>query len=180
MTLLEKATRIMLEAHAGQHRKTDNSPYVVHPIMVAIKLAKAGFGDKIIAAGLLHDVLEDTKYPEIKIKKELGNEVLKIVQAVSEDKNLPSWEERKSKYLKQVAKSSLSAKAVSIADKIHNLESILASYQIMGNKLWGKFTRGKEQKIKLEKELLKMFKKNWHHPLINEYAKLIKQVEKLK
>lgn len=170
----------MLEAHAGQVRKTDNSPYFVHPIMVALKLAKYKFPDEVIAAGLLHDVLEDTKFPASRIKKEVGIKVLQMVQALSEDKALPNWEERKIKYLNQVAKSSLAIKAVSLADKIHNLESILDGYAVMGKKLWSKFTRGKEQKIKMEKTLLKMFKKNWRHPLINEYAKLINKVAKLK
>ncbi len=179
ITLIEKATRIMLEAHAGQKRKTDDSPYVVHPIMTAIKLAKHKFPDEVIAAGLLHDVLEDTKYPAAKIKKELGDKVLKIVQTVSEDKSLPSWEERKLKYIARVKAGNSAAKAVSIADKIHNLESILAGHRTMGAKIWNKFTRGKNKKIWLESQMLKMFKSNWKHPMINEYTKLIKQVKKL-
>ena len=169
----------MIEAHAGQKRKTDDSPYVVHPIMTALKLAKYKFPEEVVAAGLLHDVLEDTTYPTAKIKKELGNRVLKIIQAVSEDKNMSSWEERKLKYITQVKKNGVAAKAVSIADKIHNLESILAGHKVMGKKIWNKFTRGKDKKIWLESKMLAMFKSTWRHPLISEYAKLIKQVKKL-
>jgi len=68
---------------------------------------------------------------------------------------------------------------VAAADKVHNLESLLIAYKEQGPALWKKFNRGKEQKLWFENEVLKMLKRTWHHPLVNEYEKLIKQVEKL-
>ena len=91
--IIEKAIRVSAEAHKKQTRKADNQPYIVHPVMVALKLAKYGFLDKVIAATLIHDVLEDTEYPEEKLKEALGDEVLEIIKAVTNDDSLP-WEEK--------------------------------------------------------------------------------------
>lgn len=176
--ILQKATEIMILAHGDQKRKTDGSPYIIHTIMVALKLSQAGFSDEIVAAGLTHDVLEDTDFPEEKLKQELGNETWQIVKDLSEDKSL-EWEDRKIKYIQTIKNSSLGAKAVSICDKIHNLENLIDTHQALGSKIWNKFNRGKEKKMWFEKEMLEMFENNWSHPLIKDYQKLIQQVEKL-
>lgn len=168
----------MLEAHKNQTRKTDGSPYIFHPQAVADKLSKLGCKEEIIAAALLHDVLEDTDFGAEKLRQELGEEVYKIVLALSEDKNL-EWEERKQKYINTIAASSEDVKFVSIADKIHNLESLINIHKSMGADIWKKFNRGKEKKMWFENELLHVFKKTWDHPLVKEYENLIKQAKKL-
>jgi len=178
MNLIEKATRIAVKSHKNQTRKGDDLPYIIHPFMVAIKLAKYGFLEETIAAALVHDVLEDTDFPEKELKKELGDKVLKIVKSVTNDETLV-WEEKKKKYIETVKKGSIESKAVATADKIHNLESLLTAYEEQGPKIWQKFNRGKEQKVWFEKEMLKMLKETWQHPLINEYESLLKKETKL-
>lgn len=69
---------------------------------------------------------------------------------------------------------------MAVANKIHNLESLLITYKVQGSELWKKFNRGKEQKLWFEKEVLKMLKETWKHPLIKEYERLINQETKLK
>ena len=179
MNIIEKATRIAVEAHEGQRRKGDDLPFIIHPFMVALKLAKYNFPDKVIAAALAHDILEETKYPEEELRKELGNEVAEIVKAVTNE-NIPDWEEKKKKYVESVRKSSEDAKAVSVADKIHNLESLLIAYAEQGPAVWKKFNRGKEQKMWFENKVLKMLKDTWQHPLIEEYEHLLEQTKELK
>jgi len=144
--------------------------------MVALKLQKYNFSDEIIAAALTHDILEDTDYPQDKLKEELGEDVLEIVKAVTNDDSLP-WEEKKEKYVETVKNGPLGAKAVALADKIHNLESLLIAYEEQGSEMWKKFNRGKDQKIWFEKKVLQMLKETWDHPLISEYEKLI-EIEK--
>ena len=178
MNIIEKATRIAVEAHEGQRRKGDDLPFIIHPFMVALKLAKYNFPDKVIAAALAHDILEETKYPEEELRKELGNEVAEIVKAVTNE-NIPDWEEKKKKYVESVRKSSEDAKAVSVADKIHNLESLLIAYAEQGPAVWKKFNRGKEQKMWFENKVLKMLKDTWQHPLIEEYEHLLEQAKEL-
>lgn len=172
--IIEKAARIAIEAHKDQIRKGDGLPYIIHPFMVALKLAKYNFSDTVIAAALVHDVLEDTDYPDTKLGTELGEEVLEIVQSVTNDDSLP-WEEKKKKYIESVRNSSEGAKAVALADKIHNVESLLEAYDKQGSKIWDKFNRGKEQKLWFESEVLNMLKETWHHPLIEKYENLLEQ-----
>ncbi len=178
MELLAKAHRLMLKAHGKQVRKTDGSPYVVHPMMVAKKLARLGFSDEVIAAAFVHDVLEDTDYSEKQLRQELGDKVVDIILPLTEDKSL-EWEKRKEKYINDVKNANSETKAVSIADKIHNLESIIETHKTMGANIWTKFNRGKEQKMWFEHEMLKALQESWDHPLIAEYEQLLKQVEKL-
>ena len=74
MNIEEKAKIFAIEAHKGQVRKSQKEkPMIIHPINVANILKEAGFDENVVAAGFLHDVVEDTKYTEediLKIKKE--------------------------------------------------------------------------------------------------------------
>lgn len=178
MNLTEKAIQIAVLAHGQQKRKTDDMLYFVHPIMTALKLYLYNFPEKVVAAGLIHDVLEDTDYPEDRLRQELGDEVVDIIIPVTENKSL-EWEDRKQRYIEAVKNAPWETKAVSIADRIHNLETLLAVHAKQGPAMWQKFTRGRDKKVWMEKELLKMFKHTWKNPMIDEYEKLVKQMEKL-
>lgn len=177
--LIDKAARIASEAHEGQ-RRVDGPPYISHPATVALMLAKHGFSDVVVAAALVHDVLEDTKYPAAQLEEELGEEVLKIVRAVSEDKNL-SWKERKVAYLKSLREGPEGARAVSVADKIHNLTSLLAIHEREGVNTWVIFRQPYEEKLWFEEEMLKLLKEVLGgHPLVGEYEKLVEEMRCLK
>lgn len=178
MDVLETAACIAVAAHKEQVRKTDSTPYVVHPFMVAFTLKSHNFSSEVIAAALVHDVLEDTDVTEAILRGKLGDEVTDIVVAVTEDKDL-AWHDRKKKYIGSVQNGSENVKAVSIADKIHNLESLLDGYAQQGPALWEKFSKGKKEKLWFEHELLKMFQETWDHPLVAEYEALVKKMEAL-
>ena len=178
MELIEKAEKIAREAHEGQLRKTDGSPYIDHPIAVADIVKQHGFSDAVVAAALVHDVLEDTSMTEDELRDALGDEVVAIVAAVSEDKDLP-WEERKQQYVEQVAAAGESVWAVSVADKIHNAQSIIDYHKVAGAALWEKFNRGKEKKLWIENLLLEKLKEKWNHPMLKEYSELLTQIELL-
>jgi (p)ppGpp synthase/HD superfamily hydrolase len=176
--VIEKAVRISVLAHKNQIRKGDGLPCIIHPFMVALKLAKYNFPESVIAAALTHDVLEDTDFGEENLKEELGEEVYEIVKSVTNDDSLP-WEEKKMKYVETVRAGSNGAKAVAVADKIHNIESLIIAYEEQGVDLWKNFTRGKEKKIWFESEVLKMLKESWNHPLIEIYENLLDQEREL-
>lgn len=178
MTLTEQALAIALRAHGGQVRKTDDSPYIIHPIMVSQLLARHGFSDVVCAAALVHDVLEDTNVAEEALRAALGEEVVQIVLKVTEDKSL-RWEERKQQYCDVVRAGSEAVKAVSIADKIHNLESLLDAYDRHGQALWQAFNRGKTEKLWFEENMLGMLKESWEHPLVLRYEALVLKMREL-
>ena len=178
VNIIEKAMRVAAKGHEGQMRKEEAIPYLSHPASVAIKLAKHGFPDIVIAAALVHDVLEDTGMTREEFRTKLGEEVLVIVEQLSEDKSLP-WEDRKMRYIETIGKADETVKAVSIGDKIHNAESMLIAYGIQKDELWKLFTRGKEKQLWFMREMLTMFERTWKHPLVDEYRMLVERVSRL-
>lgn len=178
MELTEKALRIAVTAHKDQVRKSDGSPYIVHPIMVGMLLADQGFAEPVVAAGFVHDVLEDTDMTVQELTQELGSEVATYVTAVSEDTSL-QWEARKEQYADNVAAAPEGAKAVCIADKIHNAQSILHDYETKGATVWEVFNRGKEKKLWFEELVYEKVSATWQHPLLQQYRDCIDRLQQL-
>ena len=77
--LIERALQVAVAAHKEQVRKSDDTPYVVHPIMVSRIVERHGFPAEVIAAALVHDVLEDTAVSEPVLQAALGERVVAIV-----------------------------------------------------------------------------------------------------
>ena len=82
MGFIEKAYDLAEEMHRGQLRKS-GEPYLIHPMAVAEILAELGMDEETIAAGLLHDVVEDTSYTTEELAKNFGDEVADLVDGVT-------------------------------------------------------------------------------------------------
>ncbi len=82
ISLIEKAYKIAYDAHKDQVRKS-GEPYIIHPLCVAIILADLELDKETIAAGLLHDVVEDTIMTEEEIEREFGSDVVLLVDGVT-------------------------------------------------------------------------------------------------
>ena len=80
--MIEKAYKVAAEAHKDQKRKS-GEPYIIHPLCVAIILADLEMDKETIAAGLLHDVVEDTVMTLDELTKEFGPEVAFLVDGVT-------------------------------------------------------------------------------------------------
>ncbi len=80
--LIEQALAAAAEAHAGQERKS-GEPYITHPIAVALIIAELGMPDTVVAAALLHDVVEDTEFSLDRVEREFGSEVAMMVDGVT-------------------------------------------------------------------------------------------------
>ncbi len=127
--LLLKALRFSAEKHRDQRRKDRNaSPYINHPIQVAHVLWEIGqVRDVITLSGaLLHDTLEDTNATAEEIRQLCGEEVLALVQEVTDDKKL-SKVQRKRQQIEQAPHKSKRAKELKLADKICNVSDIAHS-----------------------------------------------------
>lgn len=99
--MIHEAIYFAAKAHDGQKRKGTAMPYVVHPFEVAAILMEEGAAEEVVAAGLLHDTVEDTAVTAADIREKFGPRVEALVLACSEEKDLP-WEERKGRMLARV------------------------------------------------------------------------------
>ena len=79
MGLFEEAAHLAVDAHAGSVRKGDGSPYVFHPFEVAAIVAGVSRDEEVIAAALLHDVVEDTSFSAEELRRRFGNRVADLV-----------------------------------------------------------------------------------------------------
>ena len=104
--------------HAGQTRDLDDLPFVTHPLEVACLLHEAGYSDEVVAAGVLHDVLEDTDAERAELESRFGNRVADLVEAVSDDPSIEDDTERKAALRLQVARAGECAAVVFAADKV--------------------------------------------------------------
>ena len=87
ITLIEKAYEVAHSAHEGQFRKSGD-PYIIHPLYVAIILAGLEMDKETIAAGILHDVVEDTTLTKEQVEERFGKDVALLVDGVTKLKKL--------------------------------------------------------------------------------------------
>lgn len=143
MIVKEKAKEFAIKAHVGQIRKSDPiKPMIIHPINVGNILEEYGFDDNVVAAGYLHDVVEDTKYTQEDIKKEFGDDIASLVCGASEPDKSLSWEERKTHTINEIKNLDIRHKAVVCADKISNLEDLRILFETKGEYDFSAFKRG--------------------------------------
>ena len=123
--MILKATEFAANKHKGQYRKGNlNTPYINHPIKVAYVLERIGVTDvEVLAAALLHDVVEDTDATHSDIQNVFNKKVADIVLEVSDDKEKPKAE-RKASQINNAPNLSYEAKLIRIADKICNVQDV--------------------------------------------------------
>lgn len=142
---INKAIIFAAKAHEGQYRKSTNIPYITHPFAVGMLLQQEKCSEEVIAAGILHDTIEDTDVSYEELVEHFGETIAQLVQAVSEnDKSLP-WEERKQRTINAISEASTAEIQIIIADKLHNLQSIRADLEIQGEDVWLRFNSGKQE-----------------------------------
>ena len=124
MHLIDTARKLARRAHAGQTRKDGVTPYIEHPLAVAATLSGYGYDDETVAAGLLHDVIEDTDVNVAELDAAVGTRVRELVEAASEPDKSLSWRERKTATLAHLPTQELAAQRVIAADKLDNVRSI--------------------------------------------------------
>ena len=114
--------------HAGQKR-TDGIPFVTHPVEVACLLHEAGYSDDVVAAGVLHDVIEETDANQGELEERFGSNVADLVAAVSDDPSIEDDARRKAALREQVAQAGECAAAVFAADKISKARELRVSVE---------------------------------------------------
>lgn len=127
---LEKARN----AHAGQVRNGSGGlPYIEHPVAVAALLDEHGYAEEVLAAALLHDVVEDSETTLEELREPFGAEVAGMVGALSDDESIDSYRERKAEHRERVAAAGGGAHAIYGADKLTNTRTLRGAYEDEGD-----------------------------------------------
>jgi (p)ppGpp synthase/HD superfamily hydrolase len=143
--LVELAIEVAARAHAGQVRKATDIPYISHPYTVGMMLARAGMPEEVVAAGILHDTVEDTPLSLEYLHEKFGDKIAAIVDGCSEPDKSMSWEERKEHTLHYLRTAPWEVRVVSCVDKLHNLRTIAAEHARVGERVWDRFKRGRKE-----------------------------------
>ena len=114
------------ECHAAQTREVDAAPFILHPLEVAMLLHGRGYDDEVVAAGVLHDVVEKTTATVDDLTARFGSRVASLVAAVSEPRGIDAYGARKAALRDQVAHASAEAQAIYAADKLAKARELCA------------------------------------------------------
>ncbi|CEG27068.1 metal dependent phosphohydrolase [Bacillus sp. B-jedd] len=171
MNMIEKAFRVAGEAHDGQYRKLTKTPYITHPATVGIILQKYGYGEELIAAGILHDTAEDTDVTLEMIEMDFGSKVAEIVAGCSEPDKSLSWEERKEHTIEFLKGAPIEIRAVACADKLHNVRSIRYDVEKSGEEVWNRFKRGREKQEWYYRSLVESLGQQSSFEMLDEFAR---------
>ena len=145
--MFDKAIIFATKAHSGSFRKGTKTPYIVHPLEAAAIVATITNDEEVLAAAVLHDVVEDTEFGVEDIRREFGERVAGLVASEREDKreDLPSadtWKIRKQETLDYLeSKASLEEKMVALGDKLSNIRAMYRDYAEIGDALWERFNQ---------------------------------------
>ena len=126
------ALRFARARHAGQHREIDHALFIAHPIEVGRLLRGDGQSDEIIAAGLLHDILEKTATTSAELHRRFGPHIARVVESVSDDPSIGDYRSRKRDLRDRVAQADPGTRAVFAADKIAKVRelTLLPAWQL--------------------------------------------------
>lgn len=156
--LQESALKFAKNCHKGQYRKGTSRPYITHCMEVARILNKNGYSDEIVAAGLLHDTVEDTEASFEDLERLFGEEVSDLVKHVTEDKTLDlPWLERKVMYVKSISNAPEGSVAISAADKLHNITETFQNWLKVGDAVFLLFNADKENQKWFYRSLSEMY-----------------------
>ena len=111
-------------AHRQQRRESDAARFIVHPLEVAALLHNAGHAEPLVAAGILHDTIEDTATTLPEIRAAFGLQIAETVAAMTEDPTIEDFQERKAALRQQIAEFDSDATAVYAADKVAKVREL--------------------------------------------------------
>jgi len=174
--LIHKSIDFAIQVHeidTKKKRKGKDIPYITHPLTVGLILARVTQDENIIAAGILHDTIEDCEpYGSVTknlIAREFNGEIAQMVNDVTEqDKTLP-WMERKMAALKHIQDMGHNSLLVKSADTLHNLTELNDDISTNGEVVFSKFNATKNDTVTRYKKLIPEIKRSWSdNPLLTD------------
>ncbi len=146
-------------AHAGQVRNgSGGMPYIEHPVAVAARLGDHGYGEEVLAAALLHDVVEDSETTVEELREPFGERVAELVGALSDDGSIDDYRQRKDEHRARVRRFDGDAFAIYGADKLTNSGTLHATLQREGDSVRDEFRVPLELKLEVWEEDARMLR----------------------
>ncbi len=183
LTLLDSAIIFATKAHSGMMRKGTNVPYIVHPIEAAAIVSTMTDDEEVIAAAVLHDVLEDTEATEQDLLAHFGRRITELVMGESENKrrNFPAsltWKVRKQETITFLeTEADTDAKMLALADKLSNLRAIHRDVCIIGDTVWERFNvKNKKMHEWMYRSIAEALRELEEYPTWQEYNYLVQAV----
>jgi (p)ppGpp synthase/HD superfamily hydrolase len=130
---VREAMELAASAHAGQIRNgSGGRPYIEHPLAVAELLAEHDFPEPVLAAALLHDVVEESEIEVDGIRRRFDDEVADLVAALTDAEEIESYGRRKQVHRADVEAAGEEALAIYAADKLSNIRALRRVYAEQG------------------------------------------------
>lgn len=139
--------------HEGQIRNgSGGMPYIEHPIRVAALLDEHDYGDEVLAAALLHDVVEDSGTTLDELREKFGEVVAGLVGAMTDDESIDDYRRRKSEHRERLAAAPAEAMAIYGSDKLTNVRTLAEAYAEEGEAVREEFKVPVELKLDIWEE----------------------------
>ncbi len=185
--LIEKAIDFALDIHEiqqQQKRKITHNPYITHLLSVAIILSRVTQDDEVIAAGILHDTIEDCD-PKGCVTKEIlelkfGKNVSQYVFEVTDEFTIKNFLERKREALNKVIAGSKQGQLIKSADLIHNMSDLTLNHHKIGDAIYNHFSGSKKEMLERYCETVEALAKVWpQNPLLEDLQDAFENFKKL-
>ncbi len=189
---LHHSTRILDQAivyatvkHSGTFRKGTSIPYIVHPMEVAAIVSGLTDDQDVMAAAVLHDVLEDTGTSHRELVQLFGKKIAGLVADESEDKRedrpaAETWSIRKEETIRRLKKSSHEARMIALGDKLANARAIELDQERSGDSFWLRFNQSdKDAQAWYYRSVLKVLQSDPElqgHPLLREFGERLDRI----
>ena len=181
--LVSEAIAFSTMAHDGMRRRKSDAPYILHPMEVGVIVGTMTDNQDVIAAGLLHDVVEDAGISIDEIGEKFGARVMELVASETENKreDLPpeeTWRIRKEESLEKLRTTEdVEVLMLWIGDKLSNIRAIYRDFLVEGNALWNKFHQSdKNVQAWYYRSIMKYTARLSHTLAWGEYKTLVEKI----
>lgn len=139
-SLFDKAAAFAIAAHGGTERRGKGTPYVIHPMEAAAIVASITNDPEMLAAAVLHDVVEDTAVTADELRQAFGDRVTRLVlHDTASDSATLGWRGKRQGQIERLRAADRDGKIVALGDKLSNLRAIAGDYTLLGDALWQRF-----------------------------------------
>ena len=144
MTLFSQAIAFAAQMHSGAVRKGTDIPYIVHPMEAAAIASTMTTDESVLAAAVLHDVIEDCGVGAEELEARFGRTVAELVLSETQlhgGDPQETWESRKREGLRAIEEGSRDVRIIALGDKLSNMRAIHRDYHRLGSALFDRFNQ---------------------------------------